>query len=55
MGCNGGLMDYAFKWVVKNKGIDSEDDYPYKAADGNCLSNKVFFNEGSFLANYPAV
>ncbi|KAJ3687131.1 hypothetical protein LUZ61_016295 [Rhynchospora tenuis] len=41
MGCNGGLMDYAYKWVIKNKGIDSEDDYPYKAADGNCLSNKV--------------
>ena len=26
-GCNGGLMDNAFKWIEKN-GICSEKDYP---------------------------
>ncbi|KAJ6825793.1 low-temperature-induced cysteine proteinase [Iris pallida] len=40
-GCNGGLMDYAYKWIIQNHGIDSEDDYPYKARESNCLKNKL--------------
>jgi len=39
-GCNGGLPEYAMKYIVKNGGIDSEDDYPYNPHGGACQHDK---------------
>ncbi|XVE88184.1 hypothetical protein DITRI_Ditri19aG0048300 [Diplodiscus trichospermus] len=35
-GCHGGWMDNAFEYIVKNQGITSNTNYPYKATSKTC-------------------
>jgi len=53
-GCNGGLMDYAFEYVIANKGIDTEASYRYTATGPNsCKFNAA--DIGATIMGYKDV
>ncbi|KAG2557617.1 hypothetical protein PVAP13_8NG213603 [Panicum virgatum] len=35
-GCDGGVPDNPFRYIIDNGGIDRDDEYPYKAVQGTC-------------------
>ncbi|VVA98214.1 unnamed protein product [Arabis nemorensis] len=40
-GCDGGVMNYAFEFIMNNGGVETDEDYPYTATDGTfCNANK---------------
>ena len=40
-GCNGGLMDNAFEFLIKEGGVESDSDYPYTGRHGTCKFSKT--------------
>jgi len=51
-GCNGGLQENAFNYVISTHGIQSEADYPYVSGTGSVPACSV--NANKFVANIRA-
>jgi len=51
-GCEGGLMPNAFKYVINNNGIGTEQEYPYAGIDQNCAKN---YTDGAQISAWNMV
>ncbi|EGC32858.1 hypothetical protein DICPUDRAFT_98747 [Dictyostelium purpureum] len=52
-GCDGGLMTSAFKYIIDNDGIATEEAYPYTATQNRCVYNTTML--GTAISGYKDV
>ena len=52
-GCNGGLMNNAFEYILQSGGVQKEKDYPYTGRDGTCKFDKT--KVAATVSNYSVV
>ena len=52
-GCNGGMMDDAFQYIIKNGGICEESAYVYTGTDGTCSQCNPVAKISSFVDVTP--
>ncbi|KAM9948884.1 hypothetical protein ACTFIT_010084 [Dictyostelium discoideum] len=52
-GCNGGVITYAFEYIISNGGIDTEKSYPFEGTDGTCRYKSE--NSGATISSYVNV
>ncbi|KAI4371981.1 hypothetical protein MLD38_010269 [Melastoma candidum] len=53
-GCKGGIKDHAFQFIIKNHGLTTETNYPYKGVDSICTRNKEA-SHAARITGYEAV
>lgn len=53
-GCDGGLMDNAFQYIIKNGGLTTETMYPYTAEGSSCKTTKAA-NHAATINGYEDV
>lgn len=53
-GCDGGFMDSAFKYIIQNKGLTTETNYPYQGTNGTC-NKKKNANHAAKITGYEDV
>jgi len=55
-GCNGGIMHKAMDFVIEQKGLHSNEDYPYNGVDNNCTNlNNIEKITGSNITKYEFI
>ena len=52
-GCEGGIMEHGFQYIIDNGGICSEEDYPYQGVDNQCQDCETIVDIKKYGDIYP--